>query len=71
MLTYFLITFAVIALFLVFMSLGVLLGKDPIKGSCGGLGKVMGSKCEICGDKDKCEKRLKDMAAMAAKSSNL
>jgi hypothetical protein len=71
MITYFLITFVVLALFLVFMSLGIFFGKDPLKGSCGGLGKVMGSECELCGDKDKCEKRLKDMAAMAAKSSNL
>lgn len=65
--TYFLITFAVLGLFLLFMSVGVLMGKDPIKGSCGGLGKLMGSKCEICGDKDKCEKRLKNLAAQAAK----
>jgi len=65
--TYFIITFAVLVLFLIFMSIGVLLGKDPIKGSCGGLGKIMGSKCDICGDRDKCEKRLKDLAAQAAK----
>jgi len=68
--TYFLITLLVLSLFLVFMSIGVLMGKDPLKGSCGGLGKVMGgSKCEICGDRHKCEKRLKDLAALAAKSA--
>jgi len=68
--TYFLITLAVLGLFLLFMSIGVLMGKEPLKGSCGGLGKVMGgTKCEICGDRHKCEKRLKDLAAQAAKSA--
>ena len=67
--TYFLITLVVLLLFLSFMAIGVIFGRDPLKGSCGGLGKIMGNKCEICGDRDKCEKRLKDLAAMAAKSS--
>lgn len=69
--TYFFITLAVLSLFLVFMAAGVLLGRDPIKGSCGGLAKIMGDKCEICGDRDKCKKRLEDLAAQAAKSANL
>jgi hypothetical protein len=47
------------------MAIGVILGRDPLKGSCGGLGKVMGDKCEICGDRDKCKKRLEDLAAQA------
>jgi len=69
--TYFIITLAILFLFIVFMSIGVLMGKEPLKGSCGGLGKVMGgSKCEICGDRHKCEKRLKDLAALAAKSAS-
>ena len=69
--TYFIITLAILSLFIVFMSIGVLMGKEPLKGSCGGLGKVMGgSKCEICGDRHKCEKRLKDLAALAAKSAS-
>lgn len=64
--TYFIITLIVVGLFLTFMAVGVIFGRDPLKGSCGGLGKVMGDKCEICGDRDKCEKRLKDLAAKAA-----
>ena len=71
MVTYFIITAAVLGLFILVMSLGVLMGKDPLKGSCGGLGKVMGSECEICGKKDECERRLKSLAAQAAKSANM
>lgn len=43
----FLITVLVVALFLFFMSLGVIFSNKPLKGSCGGLGKVMG-KCGKC-----------------------
>ncbi|TNF05353.1 MAG: (Na+)-NQR maturation NqrM [Gammaproteobacteria bacterium] len=35
------------------MAIGVILGKKPLKGSCGGVGAALGEKdyvCEICGD---------------------
>ena len=40
------------------MSIGVILGRKPIAGSCGGMSALgMESSCEICGgDKNKCEK---------------
>ena len=46
------IIFAVLAflMFFVAMSLGLLLQKKPLKGSCGGVAKLMGNEdCEICG----------------------
>ena len=41
------------------MAVGVLLGRKPISGSCGGVGAALGEKdysCDICGgDINKCE----------------
>jgi hypothetical protein len=39
------------------MSVGVLMGRKPVQGSCGGLNKVDGlGDCEICGgDRNKCD----------------
>ena len=41
------------------MAVGVLLGRKPISGSCGGVGAALGEKdysCDICGgDVKKCE----------------
>jgi hypothetical protein len=32
------------------MSIGVLMGRKPIQGSCGGLNKINGmDECELCG----------------------
>jgi hypothetical protein len=51
--TLFLITFAIIALVILFMAVGVIFGRGAIKGTCGG---VNNGEC-ICAQK--CEKRLK------------
>ncbi len=39
------------------MAIGVIFGREPIKGSCGGIGAVgIDAACEICGgDVKKCE----------------
>ena len=41
------------------MAVGVLLGRKPISGSCGGVGAALGEKdyvCDLCGgDEAKCE----------------
>ncbi|MFW1677808.1 (Na+)-NQR maturation NqrM [Pontibacter sp. JAM-7] len=51
--------FAFIGLLLIVvaMSVGVILGRKPISGSCGGLANVgIDSSCEICGgDPKKCD----------------
>ncbi|HSG02758.1 MAG TPA: (Na+)-NQR maturation NqrM [Marinobacterium sp.] len=43
-------TFAGLLLIVVAMSVGVLLGRKPIKGSCGGMSALgMDTACDICG----------------------
>lgn len=53
----FLVTFAVIGLVIVGMAVGVLLGRKPIQGSCGGMSALgMETACDICGgDQTKCD----------------
>ena len=55
------VTLFVMLLFFVLMSVGVLFGRKPITGSCGGVGKALGEKeyvCDICGgDESKCEEK--------------
>ncbi len=55
----FIITFFALLLVIVGMSIGVLMGRAPLKGSCGGVGKALGDEnyvCELCGnDESKCE----------------
>lgn len=58
--TIFLITFAVMATVFLLMAIGVIFGREAIKGSCGG---ANGADC-IC--TRKCEKRLKAEAQQNA-----
>ena len=45
-----LIIFLVLMLIIAAMSVGVLFGKKPITGSCGGLANLEpGRECELCG----------------------
>lgn len=55
--TSFLITFLVMTVVIVIMSVGVLFGRKPVQGSCGGLNNIDGmNECEICGgEPNKCE----------------
>ena len=52
-----LITFVVLLSIVGAMSVGVLMGRKPISGSCGGLANAgVGGPCEICGgDMSKCD----------------
>jgi uncharacterized protein len=48
--------FILLTLVVVGMSVGVLMGRRPITGSCGGIGAALGEKnytCDICGDDPK------------------
>ena len=53
----FVITFLAFALIVAAMSVGVMVGREPIKGSCGGMGALgIDQSCEICGgDPQRCE----------------
>ena len=53
------ISIVIFGLLITGMAVGVLLGRKPISGSCGGVGAALGEKdysCDICGgDIKKCE----------------
>ena len=48
----FIVSFVAFAVLMSAMAIGVIAGRAPISGSCGGVGKILGTpqKCEICGD---------------------
>ena len=49
----FILTLGIIAVAFIALSLGVILGCAPIKGSCGGLACVPGADCVACPNKNK------------------
>jgi hypothetical protein len=51
------VTLLLVGLLFAAMAIGVMFGRAPIKGSCGGLGgKGVQGDCEICGGKpERCE----------------
>ncbi len=55
----FIVTLAALLLVVTAMSVGVIMGRKPITGSCGGVGAALGEDdyvCELCGgDESKCE----------------
>jgi hypothetical protein len=66
-----LLTIIVFALLITAMAVGVLMGRKPISGSCGGVGAALGEanySCDICGgDPNKCdEQNSTDLAYNAA-----
>jgi len=52
-----LLTVVLVAVLVAAMAVGVMFGRPPIKGSCGGMSALAGDKdCPICGgDREKCE----------------
>lgn len=69
----FLITFGVFILFFIFMAIGYLIKKKPLKGSCGGVANLMGDEtCQFCGnDPSKCDSLGKEDKQRQAKTVNL
>jgi len=53
----FLMTFVILLLIVAGMAIGVLRGRKPLAGTCGGLNNMgSGGSCDICGgDTKKCE----------------
>ncbi|WP_339804979.1 (Na+)-NQR maturation NqrM [uncultured Marinobacter sp.] len=62
----FLLVLVIVAFLLAAMSVGVIFGRKPISGTCGGIGALgIGGACDICGgDTSKCEEE-NDKAAVA------
>jgi hypothetical protein len=60
--TLFLISALVISLVIAAMAVGVMAGRQPIKGSCGGMGSLgIDTACEICGgDPLRCDEETRD-----------
>jgi hypothetical protein len=58
----FVLSFLVIGLVIAGMAIGVLSGRPPIKGSCGGMGTLgIDTACEICGgDPRRCDEETRD-----------
>lgn len=59
------VAFGAMLLIVTGMAVGVLFGKKPISGSCGGMSAIgMESACDVCGgDKNRCEKESIEVAA--------
>lgn len=61
----FIVVFAVMLLFVLLMAVGVLFGRKPIKGSCGGVGAALGETdytCPVCGDDPaKCDEQSQSL----------
>lgn len=57
----FFITMLVFGLVIAAMAVGVLVGRSPIKGSCGGMGALgVDAACEICGGSpQRCEEETR------------
>jgi len=55
------LAFALMLLLVAAMAVGVLMGRKPISGSCGGMSSLgMEVACDICGgDKGKCDEETK------------
>jgi hypothetical protein len=67
----FLISFIVFAFILSAMAVGVMAGRAPIKGSCGGIGALgIDQSCDLCGgDPQRCETETR--VPFEATSSNV
>ncbi|AKG18064.2 MULTISPECIES: (Na+)-NQR maturation NqrM [Moraxella] len=66
----FAVTFGIFLLFFLFMGVGYLVKKQPLKGSCGGVANLMGDEyCQFCGnDPNKCESNMDKATSDKAKS---
>ncbi|MCM0611596.1 (Na+)-NQR maturation NqrM [Marinobacter sediminum] len=60
----FLLVLVIVVLLVAGMSIGVILGRKPISGTCGGIGALgVSSSCDICGgNTQKCEEENQRVA---------
>ena len=55
----FLITLGVMLLMFAFLAIGFIVSRKELKGSCGGLNRVMGEDCDLCDKEDQCTEEEK------------
>lgn len=67
----FLATFLVMVTVMAIMAVGVMSGREPIKGSCGGIGAIgIDQSCEICGGSpQRCEEETRGNEGQAARDT--
>lgn len=65
----FLISTLVIGLVIAGMAVGVIMGRSPIKGSCGGMGSLgIDTACDLCGGNPrKCEEETRSSSSNKAR----
>lgn len=68
--TTFILSAVFIAIFMAIMAVGVIMGRGPIKGSCGGMGALgFDTACDICGGNPQlCDEENRDGKRPAANS---
>ena len=68
--TIYLVVFAFMLLIMAAMAVGVIMGRKPIAGSCGGLNQLgMKNGCDICGGKDEvCEEESRKQGSARRRS---
>lgn len=71
MLWVFLTTVVVMASVMAIMAVGVMAGREPIKGSCGGMGAVgIDQSCEICGgNPQRCDEETSNAGRVSRRST--
>ena len=69
----FIVVFIVMIVFTLLMAVGVIMGRKPITGSCGGMAALgMDVACDICGgDKSICEDEVEKAKRIAKKNADL
>jgi len=69
----FIITFVAFAVIIAAMAVGVMAGRAPISGSCGGVGRLgIDQTCEICGGNPQaCETETRSTSTTSNRSSGV
>ncbi|WP_428240981.1 (Na+)-NQR maturation NqrM [Gynuella sp.] len=69
----FIVVFFAMVIFTALMAVGVMMGRKPITGSCGGMAALgMDVACDICGgDKSICEDEVEKAKRISQKSAGL
>lgn len=71
MMQIFILTFVILGLSIIGLSIGVILSNRRIQGSCGGINAIPGMDKSECSCSNPCEKRLAREAAAEAESGTI